>query len=333
MNPKEWKSVRPVRFRSQIFGALEYLSTKGRASIAELAKHTLMLRNRREEKRLQVLAIARTIGPKTKDPQKQPYLTKTEQLVRVLRATGLVSKKGDIVSCTNEGQELLTRQQERDVNADIFFLERLLNSRFVTYWLYLKQLFKVGSVHIPRAFAKRDRHLRAYLKGEGFPLSVWSFYAIRDLFYDFALTNYVISEEEEKIFPLYSLNSVHRKSYEAKIKAPEGYVYYWKRTTLDEFEDALVRSYLETSGGWDRMADMIELREKVSEKLKISEKQFDSLIKKEKEYSKKFEIHLSIGSVYPNKRRSYMTKFVSLPMSERGYPLTLIRMSQGSVKL
>jgi len=129
------------------------------------------------------------------------------------------------------------------------------------------------------------------------------------------------------------LNSINSNSYGAKIKAPEGYIYYWKKTTLDEFEDALVQSYLETSGGWDRMADMIELREKVSEKLKISEKQFNKLIKREKEYSKKFKIYLSIGSVYPNKRRSYMTKFITLPMSERGYPLTLIRISQGSVEL
>lgn len=327
----DWKSVRPVRFRSQIFGAVDYVLAKEKVTVSELAQYALKLRNQREEKRLQTLGRTKSIGPRTKDPRRQPYLTKTQQLVRVLRSTGFIILKDDIVSGTELAEKLLDKRRKDEICADSFFLQRLLSSRFVTYWLYLKQLFESREVIIPREFSKRDANLRNYLRTQKFPVSVWSFYIMRDLFYDFALLNYIIEEREERIFPLYSLNRTERDNYIAKIKSPDGYIYYWKKVAISEFEDSLIQAYLEIEGAWDRMAGMIELRERVSEMLHISERQFNLLLKKVLTDSTEAGIYASVGELTSEKRRGYMTKVVSLPVSNRGYPLTLIRISRKGV--
>lgn len=326
---RHWKSVRPVRFRSHIFGVLEYVEAKGNVSVSDLAKHALDLRNQREEKRLQTLGITRAIGPGTKDMNKQPYLTETEQLLRVLRSTGFITIQDKVVSSTALALQLLDKKKKCELDADIFFLDRLLSSRFVTYWLYIKQLYESKGVVIPKRFAKRDTNLHDYLQEQGFPLSVWSFFSIRDLFYDFALVNYIIDDEKEKVFPLYTLDRDGASRYAAALRSPEGHIYYWKKIDIDEFEEALTKIYLQLEGGWDRMADFIELREKVSEYLSVSERQFNSLFTDVMAHPTKVRIYPSIGDLTMKKRRSYMTKFVSLPVSERGYPFTLVRISRG----
>jgi len=328
---ENWKSVRPVRFRSQILGALAYIAEKKQVSISELAKYALELRNQREEKRLQALRRIKSIGPRTKDLQRQPYLTLTEQLVRVFRATGFISVKKNVVHSTELTQELVDKNRTNSLDADKLFLERLINSRFPTYWLYLKQLFKSKKVVIPSTLSKRDTKLRSYLRTQGFPLTVWSFFVLRDLFYEFALLNYVIEEQEERIFALYTLNMMEKENYATKIKSPEGYVYYWKEIEFNEFERALIRAYHDTAGGWDRMASLIELREKVSEKLCISERQFDRLFETAVTNSTKVKVYPSIGVLSPEIRRGYMTKVLSLPTSDRGYPFTLVRISRRGV--
>jgi hypothetical protein len=326
-----WKSVRPVRFRSQIFGALAYVVEKEQIGVAELAKYTLELRNKREEKRLLALRRIKSIGPSTKSRRRQVYLTVTEQLVRVLRATGFIVVKGDIVHSTELARELIDLNEKDALAADVFFLERLMNSRFSTYWLYLRQLFKLQMVKIPSKLSKRDANLRRYLHAQGFPITVWSFFILRDLFYEFALLNYVIEEKEEKIFPLYTLNGANKENYVAKIKYPEGYIYYWKKIEIDDFEQALIQAYLTTVGGWDRMADLIELRERVSEAVGISERQFNTLLEGAVSKFTKIKVYPSIGALSHEIRRGYMTKVLSLPTSNRGYPFTLIRISRRGV--
>lgn len=326
-----WKSVRPVRFRSQIFGALECIKMEGKVSMSELAKHSLSLRNSMEEKRLQALGRRKSIGPGTKDLHRQPYLTETEQLIRVLRSTGFVRVDKTLISGTELAQELLAKKSRDELDADAFFLERLFDSRFLTYWLFLKQLFISGKAVIPKAFSKRDRNLREYLETQGFPLSVWTFYIIRDLFYDFGLLNYVIENFEERIFPLYSLDRQDENKYAYKIRSANGLLYYWKKVTMEQFEKAVAQSYLEIVGRWDKIADMVELRERVSERLEISERQFNLQLENAVRHPAKVKMYPSVGALSSEKRKGYMTKVLSLPTSERGYPLTLIRISQAGV--
>jgi hypothetical protein len=329
-----WKSVRPVRFRSEIFGTLDYIKTVEKVSLQQLAKHTLQLRIKTEEKRLEALGRQRSLRTRTKDPRRQPYLTESQQLVRVLRSTGFINVQDGLLFCTERAQTLLEKEKQDEIGADVFFLERLINSRFQTYWLYLKQLYSQMKVTIPRRLSKRDTNLKAYLELQGFPLSVWSFYIIRDLFYDFGLLNYEIEEQGEKIFPVYSLDVREMGKYAYHIKGLEGNVNFWKKVDMTEFEDITVRSYLELVGGWDRIADLISLREKVSETLKISERQFNIMLQKfARQPEGSVSAHPSIGTISSEKRKGYMTKVLSLPTSERGYLLTLIRISRVGARI
>ena len=324
----DWKSVRPVRFRSQIFGVLAYIVERDHVTIPELAGCALELRNQREDKRLQALRRKKPIGPRTKDPHRQRYLTVTEQLIRVLRSTNFIVVKNNIVLGTELARELIAKNQKDELSADKLFLERLFNSRFSSYWLYLKQLFKSRELFIPREFSKRDSTSREYLRTKGFPLTVWSFFILRDLFYEFSLLNYIVEESGERIFPLYTLDSGDKESYNVRVKYPEGYIYYWKKIKMDEFENVLIQVYHKITSGWDRMGSLIELREKVSEELGISERQFNIFFEKALNEAVRIKIYPSIGALSSERRRGYMTKVISLPISSRGYPFTLVRISR-----
>jgi len=272
-----WTSVRPIRFRKQIFDALLFLVQKGQVNISELADQMLDLRRRRDGARLLSTRKRIALGRRTKRG-KQPYLTLTEQFVRILRATSLITVNKEIIAVTLPARELVNEYRRDELKADRIFLERLLNSRYRTYLLYLKQLFKSKKIFIPRIYSKRGHNLKSYIKTIGFPTTVWSFYILRDFFYEFALLNYAIDEKGEEIFPLYTMDAEEKKEYEVEIRTSEEHVYYWKRVSLDKFKTRLAETYFKIAGNWDAIIELIKLREMVSKSMLISERQFDHLL-------------------------------------------------------
>jgi hypothetical protein len=325
-----WTSVRPIRFRKQIFDALSFLVQKGQVNISELADQMLDLRRRRDGARLLSTRRRIALGRRTKRG-KQPYLTLTEQFIRILRATSLITVNKEIIVATLPARELVKEYLRDELEADRIFLERLLNSRYRTYLLYLKQLFKSKTIFIPSIYSKRDSNLKSYLKTIGFPTTVWSFYILRDFFYEFALLNYAIDEKSEEIFPLYTMDAEGKKEYEVEIRTNEEHVYYWKRVSLDKFKTRLAEAYFRIAGNWDTIIELIKLREMVSKSMVISERQFDHLLSETMRNKDESRIHLSIGTMRRFDKKGYLTKVQSLPISEEGYPFTLIRLSAPGV--
>lgn len=327
-----WSSVRPIRFRKQIFDALLFLVQKGQVNISELADEMLDLRRRRDGARLLSTRKRIALGERTKGG-KQPYLTLTEQFVRILRAVSLITVDKDIVAITPSARELINSYLQDELKADKIFLERLLNSRYPTYLLYLKQLLKSKRIFIPSVYSKRDSKLRSFIETLGFPTTVWSFYILRDFFYEFALLNYSIDEKGEEIFPLYSMDAKEKREYEFEIGTDEGCIYYWKRVNIDKFEKKLTEAYLEITKDWNVMTELVKLREMVSKSMLISERQFDHLLAETISSKHGAQIHLSIGVMRQFGKKGYLTKVESLPTSKEGYPFTLIRLSSPGVNL
>jgi len=325
-----WASVRPIRFRKQIFAALSFLVQKDQVNISELADQMLDLRRRRDGARLLSTRRRIALGRRTKRG-KQPYLTLTEQFVRILRATSLITVNKEIISVTPSARELVNEYFRDELKADRIFLERLLNSRYRTYLLYLKQLFKSKMIFIPSIYSKRGSNLKSYIETIGFPTTVWSFYILRDFFYEFALLNYVIDEKGEEIFPCYTMDAEEKKEYEFEIKTNEEHVYYWKRVSSDKFKTRLTEAYSEIAGNWDVIIELTKLREMVSKSMFISERQFDHLLSKTMRNKEESRIHLSIGAMRQFDKKGYLTKVQSLPLSGEGYPFTLIRLSSPGV--
>jgi hypothetical protein len=323
-----WVSVRPIRFRKQIFDALVFLVQKGQVSISELADQMLDLRRRRDGARLLSTRRRVALGRRTKQG-KQPFLTLTEQFVRILRAVSLITVDKGTIAVTSSAKELVNNYLRNELEGDKLFLEGLLNSRYHTYLLYLEQLSKSRGIFIPSIYSKRDSNLRSYIEAQGFPTTVWSFYILRDFFYEFALLNYSIDEKGEKIFPLYTMKAEEKGEFEVEIRTDYGCIYYWKRTSLDKFKRGLTEKYLEIAGDWNVMVELIKLREIASKSMLVSERQFDHLLIEVMRNRDESQIHLSVGVMRQFDKKGYLTKVQSLPRSKEGYPFTLIRLSSG----
>lgn len=321
-----WTGVRPVRFREEIFGAIELIAGKKGVSIEELTNFLLNLRLKRENRRL--LATQRYVTLENKRRKREEkLLTKVEQMIRVLRRTGLVVKENQKIYATAQSRKLISIKKNDEVRADAFFIELLLNSPFHTYWLFLKRLSEKKKILIPSSLSKRDEKLREYITSQGFPLDVWSFFIIRDLFHDFSLINYTMDASWQTIFPLYGIyvDKPKQNPYKYKVDGPDATLWFWSKMSTD-FVGKFVKTYLSmTDNRLNRIAKYITLREKFSLQYSVPERQFDILLQKTLQQKSKFRIVLSVGHIYFTKKSTYATKALSLPYNKSGLPYSLVR--------
>jgi len=326
---KNWTGVRPVRFREEIFGVLEFIVSHRSVSIEEIRKYAMDLRLKREDRRLK--ASQKAISLENKTRKKPKLLTKVEQMMRVYRRTGLIEKRGNIIHPTEKSEGLILKRELDEIGGDALFLEYLLNSPYESYWLYLKQLRRKGEIRITSSYSKRNAKLRAYINKSGFFLDIWSFFILRDFFHDFSLLNYMIDESSQVVFPLYEISSVfpEHSLFEYHIKGPDGNLGFWPKPPKD-FSEKLVKVYLSlTDNKWNRMVEVVILREKFSYEFATPEHQFDVLLLKAIREEKRFKIVPSVGYIKYPARSTYITKALSLPCNKFGLPYSLIRIAVG----
>jgi hypothetical protein len=327
---ENWTGVRPVRFREEIYGALGLIASRNEGlKIEELRNYMLKLRLEREDRRLK--ALQKSITLENRKRRKPKLLTKVEQMIRVFRKTNMIIKDGEVLRSTENSRKLVSMKQQDEIAADSFFLECLVNSRFTTYWLFLKQLFKCRQIVIPSSIPERDKKLREHVNSKGFPLDPWSFFILRDLFYEFSLLNYVIDETSQVIFPLYTIEKEMFEShvFECRVRGPDAYLYFWPKAPED-FVTGLVDVYLSLSDNkWNRMIDLIMLRERYSYRFTVPERQFDIMLQQALKQETRYRIVPSVGHVDIGSRSTYITKALSLPYNRFGLPYTMMRIGVG----
>lgn len=325
MNDKEnsWGGVRPVRFSEEIFAILERIINDKKIKIETIKEILIECRENREKRRLRALRI-RT-STKDSSRKKEEFLTKAEQFVRVLRRVELIKQEGQYYKPLDTCTEIVAKLKEgKKLEAKTLFLSAILNSKFKSYFLFLKRLTKLPII-IPAKFSKRDKLLSDYLKEKEIYLDSWSFFILRDFFYDFGLLNYKIDAKQEKIFAVCTLDA-NNKNYSQKIQTPDGILYYWKKISLQKFIEDLSKQYLSlTDKKWDRYVDLITLRESFSESKKISEYHFNCLIEKTFNKNTSIKIIPSVGTIRHKHKKGYLTKVMNMPTDNKKLPYTLIR--------
>lgn len=325
-----WTGVRPVRFRDEIFGTLNLMVSRNEGvSIEEIRDYVLRLRLDKEDRREK--AVQKSISLETSKRKRPKLLTKVEQMIRIFRKTGMIIKDGETIRSTANSRKLISIRQQDEIAADAYFLESLVNSSFRTYWLFLRQLFKCKQISIPSSLSKRDKKLRNHISSVGFPLDVWSFFILRDLFYDFSLLNYIIDDSFHKIFPLYSIEQEKSESppYAYTIRGPDAYLNFWPKPPKD-FVKEFVDIYLSlTDNKWNRMIDLVVLRERYSYKFVVPERQFDILLQETLKQETRYKIVLSVGHIAYEPGSTYITKALALPYNKFGLPYSLIRIGIG----
>ena len=244
-----WSGVRPVRFSEEIFAVLTKVVEQKKISIISIKEILEDCREKREKRRLR--GIRSKQSTKDSSRKKEKFLTKAEQFVRVLRRIELIKTTGDVIEPCGDSEKIVDFLKDgKNLEAKTCFLEVLLNSKFESYVLFLKRLTK-SPIFIPKQFSKRDKTSSEYLSKIGVFLDSWSFYIIRDLFYDFGLLNYIVDKEGEKIFAVCEFDG--KKQYTQKIKTPLGILHYWRKITLQQFMDQISKVYLSlTENNWDR---------------------------------------------------------------------------------
>lgn len=327
MTDESWASVRPIRSRSQVMAGLGFLAGKGEVTREQLKDELLKERRAREYNRANVFALNKL--PVSPLGAQKAYEVMVTQFVRLMKYSGLIEADGKIIRGTGACNEIAARFLISEEEAEAYFLGRVTNSRFTSYWRFLKQLKAVGGVRIPPELAKRDDpRLRQHLYHLGFPINVVSFFTLRDFYYDFGLLNYLIGEQGELILPTYTFDSNEGEGYELHFQAPEAVVYYSKKVPQENFEAALLRNYEVMSGGRDVIVGLIELREATCSELEVSERTFNKLFESSLSHPASVRIRPSIGDLLVEGRSGRLTKVLTLPMSKTKYPYTLVRVSR-----
>ena len=319
-SPTRWTGVRPVRYYREILAVLEHIATSP-TDLEQIRRTLAQERENREKARLNVLLTRHSI--KSSLRARPEFLTKAEQVLRFLKTVDLVDKKVRQITLTEEGRKLVELSHSNELAAQAYFLNQVLNSTYTTYLKFLLELAE-KRLSIPISQSARGRESAQFLASRGFPLDSWSFYVLRDFFYDLSLLNYVYTESEERIFPLYSLIADAGR-FTLNVKTPLGILWYWPKVSPTEFVDELTSSYLKLSGSWSRILDLVHLREEMSEEFHIPELQFNILLQEVLTNPSDFIIALSFGSLRLKPRKGYATKVMTLPKHQSGQPYTLIR--------
>jgi hypothetical protein len=323
---EKWKGVRPIRYREEIFDVLSMLVERKSCTIDDLRLLLAESREKKEKRRLIGIQIRHTI--ETDIRKKEKFLTKTEQFIRVLKNLSLIEKQANIITPTKDADKIINLLKRDKLKTESLFLELLFSSTFSSYLLFIEKLIKTPVI-IPKEYSIRNKEQTIFLHSRGFYLDSWSFFVIRDLFYDFGLLNFFSDDNSQKIFAVCTFNSNQIK-YEQKIKTPKGILYNRPSMSLTNFVEKLVKSYLVlTNNRWGSLVNTTELRERFSEMFSISENQFNDYIPKT--FSKKISSIMvipNVGAVHPSDKKSNLIKILNLPRNKAGIPFTLIRIKK-----
>jgi hypothetical protein len=335
-----WGSVRKVRFKSQIYGLIKYAAeNSGRElSRSDIRKITEEDRGKREYVRLLISQTGqrralRTMG----DKWAKTYEKSVEDTIAFSKGIGVFDLEDNIVICPPRIKCLYGQFEESPDRVETETLRMLLESKYKAYMRFLVRLQGLeGDFYIPPEFRRRTKEsqLSHHLSKNGFRTDIASFYTLRDLFYEFRLLNWRIRQEngEEHIYLTCQVapeKVTMKPRYNHSIALNDFTIYFDKSVTGDEFQETLSKHYSDISGGyWGSIVNLLELRDRVSEQLRISDQQFnDTIVNLWKERTGAISIELSQGVVPYKKWSGLLMKGLSAPMIGDGIYATYIRIS------
>jgi hypothetical protein len=283
-----WGSVRKVRFASQLMRLIKYAVENDGRIFSENDIESIIEEDRanREAIRLKITQTGWRRALRHFRAQVS-YKSLVKDTIAFAKGVGIFSLREERIFCSPQTKELYSRQRVSQTEYEKGIITLLLNSKYKAYRLFLTHLQdNKGHFYIPLNYRSRSKSsgLRSFLKSNGFLTDVASFYTIRDLLYDLGLINWRINSESdsEHIFLTCKIVSSDAVEliYENKVRLEdESMLIYNKRLQSLEFEDTVSRNYLSLSQQqWGVIVDLLELRERVTEEICISDHQFNKLI-------------------------------------------------------
>ena len=337
-----WGSVRKVRFVSQLTKLINYaVENDGRIFSEDDIKSIIEEdRANRETIRLKItqtgwLRALRHFGSQVS------YKSLAKDTIAFSKGIGIFDLRKGRISCPSRIKELHSLQKISQTEYESGIISLLLNSKYKAYTLFLKHLQDInGHFYIPRTFKNRSKSsgLHEFLKNNGFLTDVASFYTIRDLLYDLGLINWRINPESvfEHIYltcQIVSSDVAEPVDYENKVELENGFMlFYNKKLDNLEFEEVVSRNYLSLSKEcWGVIVDLLELREKVTEEICISDNQFNKMVLKMKD-GETVTAELSQGTISFRPSSGLLIKALNCPVIGDGIYATYIRLYKKTVE-
>jgi len=327
-----WGSVRKVRFKDVLLSLVLLLSQEVdvdrdriRSELRELVRKET---HRREELRQQSTQRVRRSATSLIN-----YESQINDYLAFARGIGLLNyhdNKVEIEENTSKIAKLIGLDREEAEGA---ILKKILTSKYSVYLSLLLRLQELeGSFAIPYQLLGRTKETTEYLQENGFRTDCASFFAARDLLYDFSLVNWARdpSQKVENIFMTSVLSRTEIDGYKHAISLDTMKISYGKLLKSDEFKEAVMSKYFETTkGAYDIVLDIMELRDLVTRSLQISDFDFDNLIVVlDGKVFGKSQIILSQGVVSIPFQSGYLIKAINLPILPSGRRVEYISVHQ-----
>lgn len=331
---KKWGSVRKIRFKNQIFAFFQYASNKdGRPySLDDICNLIAEARMEREKVRMKITQEVTKAIDRIQSGKGNLYRALASDNVSFARKVGIFDIVNGKVRCNERAKNIASVIKTDPEKAQDEILKLLLNSVYVAYIGFIEELQRRGgSFIIPGGYCSRTRasNLSEYLKTSGFKTDVASFYTIRDLLYDFEIINWTINQQDgsEHIFlTSYLTDSAMEKNFKRIVSLNSLLLLYSRNVNLDQFEECVMKEYLScTRGSWGRIVNLIDFRDRVSEKLRISDQDFNKLILAFSRSESGIIISFSQGVIPSSGKRGYLIKATNLPVLDHERRATYLR--------
>lgn len=331
---EKWGSVRKIRFRRQIISLIDFALDNNGKSFAIEDLQGLMIKARKERETLRMQATQQERMSLAGSLRKATFRSLALDSSAFAKGIGIFDIVDGKVKASKEASEIAGLVDEDIKKAESMLIHMILKSKYKVYIKFLETLqMKNGSLFIPAEFSRRERSSARFLTNEGFMTDVPSFYAIRDLFYEFGLINWNFStvDGSEHIFMTSAISKVLVTGYSMKCRLNAHFLFYDKVIGIDNFGSIVVDQYLKQTGDrWGIVVDIVSLRNQVAETLRISDQQFNQMIieLQSRWTDGPTRVALSQGIIFPSVRTGYLIKAINLPELPHGLRVGYIRLSR-----
>jgi len=325
LDRKEWGSVRKTRFRSQIASLVYYaLRNDGLPLVKQDIKNIIVEdRAKRETVRMRITQTGRRRAlEQYGDELGKAYSALVNDTIAFARGLGIFSTLNGCVKCLNGAKEFSNYVDIQPKEFENRLLRLVLNSKYKAYLCFLANLQRQGGqLHIPPKYRERNATsgIREFLHTNHFATDVPSFFAIRDLLYDFGVINWRIlpRDSTQEIYltsELAEKGSKPRVSYAEEVELDECSLFFSRVITSNVFAASLEKQYLSLSqNDFAVIVDLLELRDLVCQELKLSDNQFNKmLLTISRDTQSNLEVELSQGRIPLRKFSGLLIKAVNV---------------------
>jgi len=319
-----WPSVRKVRHREQIYAILEFASEFNKKPFSSESFRDWLAKARIEREESRMRGSRRAMRSIANIRRRLDSLA--EDNLSFARKVGLLSLEDGQVKASPLGQQALAYRGSNNLKSEGILLRLILDSGYNSYLAVLMRLNELGGrITIPTKGSQRKSgsQLEKELSQYGLDIDLASFFTIRDLFYDFGLLNvfYDMASRVETILLTCEIKSKGpcNDSYEALVQLSGVSICYWRKIPIVRFKKEITRAYLQATGKkWDQWYDILSIRDIVAKELRISDRQFNSLLLQLLDDAKGAFIRVTEGYTPKKVTYGYSIKSIQLPETTQG---------------